>query len=106
MTKIILGTSKLGWDSSNKNYKSQIEVVEFFLRKNYQIHISASYGYSLNRIRKIKILSKSKSSFLLKISFDNKETLVRVLNYNSPKTTPPSSFLRLTGCIEFINSGD
>ncbi len=83
MTKIILGTSKLGWDKSNKNYKNQIEVVEFFLKKNYQIHISASYGYSLNRIRKIKILNKSKSSFLLKISFNNKESFIHELLYSA-----------------------
>lgn len=83
MTKIILGTSKLGWDTSVKNYNNQIEVIEFFLRKNYQIHISASYGYSLNRIRKIKILNKSKSPFLLKISFNNQENFIHELIYSS-----------------------
>ncbi len=83
MTKIILGTAKLGWDISNKNYNNQIKVIEFFLKKNYQIHISANYGYSLNRIRKIKILSKSKSSFLLKISFNNQESFIHELIYSS-----------------------
>ena len=58
MTKIILGTSKLGWDLSDANYKKQVKIIEFFLKKNFQLHISANYGYSLNRIRKIDSLKK------------------------------------------------
>ena len=83
MTKIILGTSKLGWDLSKNNYNDQIKTIEFFLKKNFQIHVSASYGYSLNRIRKIKILNKSRSSFLLKISFENPESFLHELIYSS-----------------------
>ena len=83
MAKIILGTSKLGWDLSDANYKKQIKIIEFFLKKNLQLHISANYGYSLNRIRKINILKKSKSPFLLKISYKNQESFLHELIYTS-----------------------
>lgn len=83
MTKIILGTSKLGWDLSDANYKKQVKIIEFFLKKNFQLHISANYGYSLNRIRKIDSLKRSKSSFLLKISYKDQESFFHELIYTS-----------------------
>tara|TARA_B100000767_G_C19738505_1_gene525016 strand:- start:202 stop:1215 length:1014 start_codon:yes stop_codon:yes gene_type:complete len=71
MTDIIVGTSKLGWDLKEVRLKKYISVINYQLKNNKDIHISKSYGYSLNHIRRCKYLKKSKSAFYIKAAFND-----------------------------------
>jgi hypothetical protein len=81
MNKIIVGTSKLGWDLKKQRLYSHKEVINYSLKKNIDIHLSPSYGYALNYVKSCKSLNQSKSKFIIKLSFDTKENFYHQLFY-------------------------
>ena len=81
MSKIIFGTSKLGWDLNESKFRKINSVLNKALKENIDIHISPSYGYSLNFIKNCKNLKKSKSYFMIKLSYKTKEIFYHQLFY-------------------------
>ena len=71
MTDIIIGTSKLGWDLKETNLNKYISVINYQLKNNKDVHVSKSYGYSLNHINRCKNLKESNSAFYIKAAFND-----------------------------------
>ena len=83
MTNIVIGTSRLGWDLNKKKLKKYISVINYQLKNNKDLHVSLSYNYSLNYIKKCKNLSKSKSTFYIKVQFNNIDQFLLEIFYIS-----------------------
>mgnify|MGYP001173035819 CR=1 FL=1 len=81
-TKIVIGTSRLGW-SLNKQKKNKIlSVIEYSLNKGIPLHTSTLYGNTINELKKNFFpLDKYLKEIFLKVSFSNKSNFIHQIFY-------------------------
>ena len=51
-TKIVIGTSQLGWNLNFKKKKELLDVIKYSLERKIPLHISTLYGNSIDIISK------------------------------------------------------
>lgn len=81
-TKIVIGTSQLGWNINLKRKEKLLTVIKYALEKKIPIHTSTLYGNSIDIISKNFFpISNYDSKIFLKVDFINTETFYHQIYY-------------------------
>ena len=79
-TKIILGTSKLGWNLHRNEINKFLSVINYAAINNIKLHVSCLYGNSIDILSK-NLEKKNYSNYLLKIFFKDKISFFHQISY-------------------------
>lgn len=79
-TKIILGTSKLGWNLQNSEINKFLSVINYACKHNIKLHVSCMYGNSIDILSK-NLETKNYSNYILKIFFKDKISFFHQICY-------------------------
>lgn len=79
-TKIILGTSKLGWNLQNSEINKFLSVINYACMNNIKLHVSCMYGNSIDILSK-NLETKNYSNYILKIFFKDKISFFHQISY-------------------------
>ena len=79
-TKIIFGTSKLGWNLQRNEVNQILRVVNYAVNKNIKLHVSCLYGNSIDILKK-NLENKKYSNYILKIFFKDKISFFHQIFY-------------------------
>lgn len=81
-TKIVIGTSQLGWNLNLKKKKKLLDVIKYSLERKISLHISTLYGDSIDIISKnFYPISNYDIEIFLKVDFENKEVFYHQVYY-------------------------
>jgi len=85
-TKIVIGTSQLGWNLNFKKKKELLDVIKYSLERKIPLHISTLYGNSIDIISKNFFpISNYDTKIFLKVDFSNKEVFYHQVYYTIKK---------------------
>ena len=85
-TKIVIGTSQLGWNINYKKKDELLTVIKYALKRKIPIHISTLYGNSIDIISKNFFpISNYDTKIFLKVDFKNREAFYHQVVYTIKK---------------------